>query len=64
LDVSIWLSAFEQFLSSALQDGVGLAIGGYQEGGNTSTVSYSAYLGSGIHRLYEQAVSDGTRSDG
>jgi V8-like Glu-specific endopeptidase len=35
-------------------------IGGYQQGGDTPSVSYSAYLGSGIHQLYEQAIADGT----
>jgi len=33
-------------------------IGGYQEGGDTPSVSYSAYFGSGIHQLYEQAIAD------
>lgn len=32
-------------------------IGGYQEGGNTASVSYSAYLGHDIQELYQQAVS-------
>jgi hypothetical protein len=33
-------------------------IGGYQEGGDTDAVSYSAYLNSGIRKLYEQAIED------
>ena len=33
-------------------------IGGYQEGGNTPSVSYSSYFGSAVHQLYEQAVAD------
>ena len=37
-------------------------IGGYQEGGDTPSVSYSAYFGSGVYQLYQQAVADGTRS--
>jgi V8-like Glu-specific endopeptidase len=37
-------------------------IGGYQEGGDTPSISYSAYLNSDIHQLYEQAISDGTAS--
>jgi len=37
-------------------------IGGYQEGGDTPSVSYSAYLGSAIHHLYEQAISGETGS--
>jgi V8-like Glu-specific endopeptidase len=32
-------------------------IGGYQKGGNTSSVSYSAYLGSDIRQLYQQVVT-------
>ena len=58
---SPWVTQFDAQSGTGTIVGV---IGGYQEGGNTSTVSYSAYLGSGIHQLYEQAVSDGTRSDG
>jgi V8-like Glu-specific endopeptidase len=34
-------------------------IGGYQQGGNTAEVSYSAYLDDDIKKLYEQAVSSG-----
>jgi hypothetical protein len=37
-------------------------IGGYQQGGDTPSISYSAFLGSGVHQLYEQAVADGTAS--
>jgi Trypsin len=33
-------------------------IGGYQEGGNTPSVSYSVHFGSGTARLYAQAVAD------
>ena len=33
-------------------------IGGYQEGGDTASVSYSARLGADIQRLYQQAVAD------
>jgi len=35
-------------------------IGGYQEGGDTPSVSYSAYLGSAIQQLYQQAIADET----
>jgi hypothetical protein len=35
-------------------------IGGYQEGGDTAAISYSAYLGAEVRRLYEQAVADET----
>jgi V8-like Glu-specific endopeptidase len=33
-------------------------IGGYQQGGDIPSVSYSAYLGSAVRRLYEQAIAD------
>ena len=33
-------------------------IGGYQEGGDTPSVSYSAYFGSAVQQLYQQATSD------
>ncbi len=33
-------------------------IGGYQEGGDTASVSYSARLGADIQRLYQQAVAE------
>lgn len=32
-------------------------LGGYQEGGSTAGVSYSAYLGSAIRQLYRQATA-------
>jgi V8-like Glu-specific endopeptidase len=32
-------------------------LGGYQEGGDTESISYSAYLGEEIQRLYRQAVA-------
>jgi hypothetical protein len=34
-------------------------IGGYHQGGDTPSVSYSAYFGSGVQQLYEQAISGG-----
>jgi hypothetical protein len=33
-------------------------IGGYQQGGDTDSISYSAYLGSAIQQLYHQAIAD------
>ena len=33
-------------------------IGGYQQGGDTPSISYSAYLGEAVQRLYQQAVAD------
>ncbi len=35
-------------------------IGGYQEGGDTPSVSYSVRLGATVHDLYEQAISGKT----
>ena len=35
-------------------------IGGYQEGGDSSSVSYSAYFGSAVQKLYQQAIAGGT----
>jgi V8-like Glu-specific endopeptidase len=35
-------------------------IGGYQQGGDTPSVSYSAYFGSGIQQLYQQALAAST----
>jgi V8-like Glu-specific endopeptidase len=51
---SPWVTHFDPRSRTGTIVGV---IGGYQEGGNDSSVSYSAYLGSGIHQLYEQAVA-------
>jgi V8-like Glu-specific endopeptidase len=42
---------------------VGL-IGGYQEGGDTPSVSYSPRLGPGIQQLYEQATAETTAGQG
>ncbi len=33
-------------------------IGGYQEGGDTSDVSYSVYFGADVERLYQQALAE------
>jgi hypothetical protein len=32
-------------------------IGGYQQGGDTASVSYSAYLGTAIRQLYDEAIA-------
>jgi hypothetical protein len=37
-------------------------IGGYEEGGDTSSVSYSAYFGSAVQKLYQQAIAGGTEA--
>ena len=51
---SPWITHFD----SATQTGhiVGV-IGGYQQGGDTPSVSYSAYLGTAIKQLYDEAIA-------
>jgi V8-like Glu-specific endopeptidase len=51
---SPWVARFNPHSRTGTIVGV---IGGYQQGGNTPSVSYSAYFGSAIHQLYEQAVT-------
>jgi V8-like Glu-specific endopeptidase len=51
---SPWVAHFDPRSRTGTIVGV---IGGYQEGGNSESVSYSAYLGSGVHQLYEQAIA-------
>jgi V8-like Glu-specific endopeptidase len=53
---SPWVTSFDRRTRTGTIVGV---IGGYQEGGNTPSVSYSPYLNSGIQRLYEQAITGG-----
>jgi V8-like Glu-specific endopeptidase len=54
---SPWVTRFDATSRTGTIVGV---IGGYQQGGDTPSVSYSAYFGSGIHQLYEQAISNET----
>jgi V8-like Glu-specific endopeptidase len=54
---SPWVTGFDPKTRTGTIVGV---IGGYQQGGDTDSVSYSAYFGSGIYQLYEQAVVGGT----
>jgi V8-like Glu-specific endopeptidase len=54
---SPWVTRFNATSRTGTIVGV---IGGYQQGGDTPSVSYSALLGSDIHQLYEQAIADGT----
>ena len=56
---SPWVTHFDTRSRTGTIVGV---IGGYQQGGDTPSISYSAYLNSDIQRLYEQAISDGTAS--
>jgi V8-like Glu-specific endopeptidase len=51
---SPWVTHFDPRSRTGTIVGV---IGGYQEGGDDPSVSYSAFLGSGIHQLYEQAIA-------
>ena len=53
---SPWVTGFDPRTRTGTIVGV---IGGYQEGGDTPSVSYSPYLGSGIYQLYEQAIDQG-----
>jgi V8-like Glu-specific endopeptidase len=50
---SPWVTGFDPRTRTGTIVGV---IGGYQEGGDTPSVSYSPYFGSGIYQLYEQAI--------
>jgi hypothetical protein len=51
-----FLSEVDQATGQGLVIGV---IGGYQQGGDTPQVSYSAVLGANATALYKQAVADG-----
>jgi V8-like Glu-specific endopeptidase len=53
---SPWVADFDPKSRTGTIVGV---IGGYQEGGDTPSVSYSTYLGSGIQQLYQQAITSG-----
>ena len=54
---SPWVTHFDTRSRTGTIVGV---IGGYQQGGDTPSISYSVYLNNDIHQLYEQAISDGT----
>jgi V8-like Glu-specific endopeptidase len=51
---SPWVTDFDPSTDTGTIVGV---IGGYQEGGDSPSVSYSPYFGSAVHQLYEQAIS-------
>lgn len=53
---SPWVTGFDPRTRTGTIVGV---IGGYQEGGDTDAISYSAYLNSDIRQLYEQAAATG-----
>jgi V8-like Glu-specific endopeptidase len=51
---SPWITRFDPATRNGTIIGV---IGGYQQGGDTADVSYSAYFGDGIQKLYDQATA-------
>jgi len=53
---SPWVTGFDPRTRTGTIVGV---IGGYQEGGDTDAISYSAYLNGDIRQLYDQAAADG-----
>jgi V8-like Glu-specific endopeptidase len=53
---SPWVTGFDPRTRTGTIVGV---IGGYQEGGDTPSVSYSAYFGSAVQQLYQQATGPG-----
>ena len=57
---SPWVTGFGARTQAGTIVGV---IGGYQQGGDTPSVSYSAFFGGAVHQLYEQAIAGGNASD-
>jgi V8-like Glu-specific endopeptidase len=51
---SPWVTRFDPLTRTGTIVGV---IGGYQQGGDTSAISYSSYLGPAVYQLYEEAVA-------
>lgn len=56
---SPWVTRFNPLTRTGTIVGI---IGGYQQGGDTSSISYSSYLGPAVHKLYEEAAADSTGS--
>lgn len=54
---SPWVTNFDQVTRTGTIIGV---IGGYQEGGDSDSVSFSSYFGSGIEQFYQRAASSAT----
>jgi V8-like Glu-specific endopeptidase len=52
---SPWMADFDPLTRTGTIVGV---LGGYQEGGDTPQISYSAFLGPAIRHLYRQAITD------
>ena len=55
---SPWTTNFDPQTRTGTIVGV---LGGYQEGGNTPEVSYSAVIGPGIQHLYQEAITSSSR---
>ena len=53
---SPWLASFDRTRGTGTVIGV---IGGYQQGGDSADVSYSAYFDSDVQALYDQATAQG-----
>jgi len=51
---SPWITRFDSATGTGAIVGV---IGGYQQGGDTASVSYSAYLDGAIEQLYDEAIT-------
>jgi V8-like Glu-specific endopeptidase len=51
---SPWITGFDPATRTGRIVGV---LGGYQQGGDTANVSYSAYLGAAVRQLYDQAIA-------
>jgi V8-like Glu-specific endopeptidase len=58
---SPWVTGFDPRTQTGTIVGV---IGGYQEGGDTASVSYSSYLGRDVLRLYREAAAAGASAAG
>ncbi len=58
---SPWVTHFDPRTESGTIVGV---IGGYQDGGDTASVSYSSYLGRDVLRLYREAAAAGASPAG
>jgi V8-like Glu-specific endopeptidase len=58
---SPWVTHFDPLTRTGTIIGV---IGGYQQGGETPAISYSAYFGDAVHRLYREAIQDESAAGG
>jgi len=58
---SPWVTGFDPASRTGTIVGV---IGGYQDGGDTASVSYSSYFGRAVQQLYQQAAALGSGTGG